>query len=166
MDATEEPSGQPLSFAPATPGLDLDGSQGFSECPLPLAPVPSETEEGGSSSVADSDVLAVAGALAEESDEQPEGFIVSISKQGLHRCLHFFGSCFRVPGVHYKEFRVIGAIMPSDYDIDSRCTDCFPGDGLVVRKLGKFDQSEEESFSTCSSSSSSLPVAKKACPSP
>ena len=166
VDAAEEPSGQPLSFAPVTPGLDLEGSQGFSECPLPLAPVPSETEDAGSSSVADSDVLALAGALAEESDEQPEGFIVSISKQGLHRCLHFFGSCFRVPGVHYKEFRVIGAIMPSDYDIDSRCTDCFPGDGLVVRKLGKFDQSEEESFSTCSSSSSSLPLAKKACPSP
>ena len=165
-DTTEAPSGHPLSFAPSSPGeapvstfADLGALHGS----VPVTPV---TEDGGSSSAADSDVLAVAGALAAEPDEMPAGFIVSISKQGLHRCLHFFGSCFRVPGVHYKEFRVIGAIMPSDYDIDSRCTDCFPGDGLVVRKLGKFEQSEEESFSTSSSSSSSLPEAKKACPSP
>lgn len=39
-----------------------------------------------------------------------------------------------------KEFRVVGGLMPSEFDIDSRCPDCFPGDGLVVRTAGKFEQ--------------------------
>ena len=93
-----------------------------------------------------------------EPDEKPHGFIVSIAKGGLHRKLHFYGACYRLPGIHYKNFRILGELMPSEYDMDSKCLDCFPGEKFEAEGGGKeaktqFLDSEEESFSTASSSS-------------
>ena len=65
------------------------------------------------------------------------------------------GSCFRVPGVHYQNFRILGDLMPGEHEVDAKCLQCFPGDRLTVPKKDDFVGSEEESFSTCSSSSSS-----------
>ena len=85
-------------------------------------------------------------AMGEVVEPPPFGFVVSISRRGLHRKLHFVGSCFRVPEVHYKDFNVHGEPMPSELDIDSRCVTCFLAGGPVeVEGLEGF----------CSSSSSS-----------
>ena len=101
--------------------------------------------------------LEEATALAEEPDEVPHGFVVSIRKDDLHRKLHFLGSCFRKPGVHYRHFRILGDIMPSELDVDSKCAQCFPGERVPSDPdelpKSRFVDSEEETFSTSSSAS-------------
>ena len=52
----------------------------------------------------------------------------------------------------------MGEMMPSEYDMDSKCLDWFPGEKLEAEGGGReaktqFRDSEEETFSTASSSS-------------
>ena len=109
----------------------------------------------------DEEALDESARLAAEPEVKPVGFVVSISKEGLHRKLHFIGACFRIPGVHYRNYRILGELMPSEYDIDSKCLDCFPGEKPAQAVVHEpFVASEEETFST-SSSSSVAPAAKR-----
>jgi hypothetical protein len=160
------PEGPPSTLVP--PGLDDEPALAellHDEPPWPIAAIP--LAEGQASDAGDGIVtptgpvpedLAEASRLAAVPDEKPHGFIVSIAKGGLHRKLHFFGACFRVPGIHYRHFRTLGELMPSEYDMDSKCLDCFPGNKLEADTGGRdaktrFLDSDEETFSTAFSSS-------------
>ena len=72
--------------------------------------------------------------MGEAVEPPPFGFVVSITRRGLHRKLHFWGSCYRLPGVHYTDFYVHGELMPSELDVDSRCGTCFSAGGPAVIK--------------------------------
>ena len=160
------PEGLPSTLAP--PGPDeapplagpLPDEHGW---PIPAIPLPEGLADGAGDGVvtptgpSDEVSLDEAARLAMEPDEKPHGFIVSIAKGGLHRRLHFYMACFRLPGVHYKNFRILGELMPSEYDMDSKCLDCLPGEKFETEGYKEtktqFVDSEEETLSTASSSS-------------
>ena len=73
---------------------------------------------------------------------KPLGFVVFITRRGFHRGLHFMGSCYRVPGVHYRDLHVHEDLLPGELDVDSRCETCFPAMAMV-------EDEEQEDF--CSS---------------
>ena len=108
--------------------VDREGDEALEEDGEDDLPEGDRANSGVATPVGPSDdaVLEEALQLAAEPDEKPKGFVVSISKEGLHRKLHFLGACFRKPGIHYNHFRILGELMPSAYDVGSKCTDCFP----------------------------------------
>ena len=69
---------------------------------------------------------------AHETDDchPSSGFVVAIVDRGKRRCLHFVGSCGKVPGEHYRLYECYGANMPDSADIDAKCKVCFPVDIL------------------------------------
>ena len=93
-------------------------------------------------------------------DEAPWGFVICMSRGGRHRRLHHVGSCWRVPGRHYKTFEVWGGIMPPLELLHSKCKDCFKVEEIVARQGPEEDESEGSSSSS-SSSGDSAPAAKK-----
>ena len=88
-----------------------------------------------------------AAAVAAAVPEPPRGFVVSKTKRGRFRRLHFLPACRLIPGVHYKEYDTWGAILPAEADVDAVCTRCLPGGLAAQRPL-------EEAVSSASSSSS------------
>ena len=82
----------------------------------------------------------------------PVGFVTAITKSGRtpagFRRLHLVGACWRVPGVHYKTFLRHGSREPAEYELDARCSDCFPRDAIAPA-------APDESCSDSSSSSTS-----------
>ena len=78
----------------------------------------------------------------------PSGFYV-ISKVGKasRRTLHKMGECYRVPGVHYADFEVIGSDPPEPERYHQVCKACFQGRGSAAaplrrRKLVEGSESE------------------------
>ena len=65
--------------------------------------------------------------------EEPAGYIVAISQRGRFRRLHFAGTCWRIPGLHYHKFEDYGDTVPTA--VHARCSDCFPSDSAAERKL-------------------------------
>jgi hypothetical protein len=105
---------------------------------------------------------AVAAQDAERAAPPPklEGFIVSRTRGGRHRSLHHYGSCWRIPGVHFKVYDIWGNLCPPEHEVDSKCRDCF---GAAKELEAKAPEAEGEESATSSSSSSSVgkPPAKK-----
>ena len=85
-------------------------------------------------------------------DEKPMGFVISKTRGGKCRRLHFVGGCFRVPGEHYRSFDSFGQDVPEQHLFDFRCRDCFPADKPSVQQQ---ERQEEVSASDDGSSSSS-----------
>ena len=97
--------------------------------------------------------VAEALALQDELDSpSPQGFVVSHTRGGHCRRLHFAGRCFRVPGEHYKQFRAYGQDYPAEHLYDLRCKDCFPAGKVAARAA---EEQELQSDSDGSSSSAS-----------
>ena len=100
-----------------------------------------------------------------EADRAPavpvQGYVISVTRGGRHRKLHHVGSCRCVPGVDHNEFEVYGDVMPSNAEVDSRCTWCF-GRGLVCETAPVEEESGAESLDSSSSSTVEKPAAKKA----
>ena len=65
----------------------------------------------------------------------PQGFVVSHTRGGHCRRLHFAGGCFRVPGEHYRQFRAYGQDYPAEHLFDLRCKDCFPAGKVAARAV-------------------------------
>ncbi|CAK9037827.1 DnaJ-like subfamily C member 17 [Durusdinium trenchii] len=65
---------------------------------------------------------------ADKGDEFPMGtFVLSVVGRSKARTLHVIGGCYRIPGVHYREYVVVGSERP---DIDPKqgeklCSTCF-----------------------------------------
>ena len=66
--------------------------------------------------------------------EPPTWFVVSKTKNGVCRRLHFVGGCFRMPGEHYKSYESFGQAIPPDEAFNVRCKDCFPAGTLQALK--------------------------------
>ena len=101
--------------------------------------------------------VAEALALQDEVPEvpTPEGFVVSRTRGGHCRRLHFMGGCFRIPGEHYRQFDSYGQQYPSPDLFDLRCKDCFPADRPAAR-------SEEAKAEACASDGSGSDSASSA----
>ena len=86
-------------------------------------------------------------------------YVLSVStKRGL-RTLHRVGWCFRIPGIHYRDYEVLGAALPEGAIFHRCCRNCWPGpEGGPAREedpvLADGELSPEAGGSTSSSSSS------------
>ena len=93
--------------------------------------------------------------LVEEKTVRPTGFVVSITRGGRCRRLHFAGGCWRIPGEHYGKFDDFGQVVPPESAYSHRCKDCFPA-GITTRTVEEAE-AEASGSSGSSSSSSSAP---------
>ena len=84
---------------------------------------------------------------------EPAGFVVSVTRGGLCRRLHFVGGCFRVPGEHYKRFHDLGQRAPEEHEYDLRCKDCFPA-GCAIAQVEEAVAEMSASDGSASSESS------------
>ena len=89
----------------------------------------------------------------------PPGYVVSITKGGRFRRLHYLGGCHRRPGQHFKEWTAYGLELPPLAQVDARCSDCFPGDKAKLQKKSEVPEEDFASDSASSSSSSSSEAA-------
>ena len=118
-------------------------------------PVGAPTAEGDGP-VEPSEVVA---AVAEQAVAPvPHGYVVSLTKRGKCRRLHFLRDCWLVPGHHYKEFEIWGERLPAEADITCVCSHCMPL-GRHDAELGLALDSGEQSSS---SSGDEGPAPKKA----
>ena len=97
-------------------------------------------------------------ALVEEMMEDPGGmpvttgtYVLSVVGRTRRRTLHQGGACYRIPGVHYKEFLVVGDSRPSLEAGERLCTSCF---GKQQKAFAEAEASDVQSVSASSMSSS------------
>ena len=106
--------------------------------------------------VAAADPAEVQAALANlepASRPPPQGFIVSITRGGKMRRLHFAGGCSRIPGEHYREWLDMGQNLPAPHLYTTRCLNCFPEDKRTAEISAEpLESSSDESSSSTSSS--------------
>ena len=78
-------------------------------------------------------------------DDKPAmgDFIVSL-RRGFRR-LHRTGDCHLVPGVDYKDFRVLGSSRPSCEHYDAACKFCFKLDDALAMESSSGDTSSSNS---------------------
>ena len=83
-------------------------------------------------------------------------FVLSIVGRTKRRTLHRVGSCYRKPGIHYKEFLVVGDNRPVLEAGERLCSSCFGRkDKLVAEAASEAAQvSDGQSVSSVSSSTS------------
>ena len=55
------------------------------------------------------------------------GFVISETREGRFRRVHFMSDCCRVPGEHYRVFEDWGQTCPEAADFHARCEDRPPG---------------------------------------
>ena len=65
-------------------------------------------------------------------DKAPHGYVVAIAGSSRRRRLHQVGRCWRVPGLHYKEFEVFGDTLPAAEDYHLICHQCWPAAGAQL----------------------------------
>ena len=162
-----------VSEAGAATQMEILHFADFSKLPTPLAAitrdgqveehqeeisagdgVPLETElleaEPPEEQMSEGDIERTAAELEPDELPPPQGFVISITRGGRFRRLHFAGGCWRKPGEHYKYFVDCGQRCPSPHEVDARCADCFPAEKPEVK-----DPDDDSASETSSSSSSS-----------
>ncbi len=83
---------------------------------------------------------AVAGQVDQASGSNPrlpsdaKGYVVSISKKTGYRRLHALGRCYRVPGVDYAQFELLGEEPPAERLYDGYCAQCWKAGSAVPLK--------------------------------
>ena len=75
--------------------------------------------------------------------------ILSIVGRSKKRTLHVIGGCYRVPGVDYRDFVVVGDVRPQLAEGERLCAVCFNSKEKAAVESG----AEEEGMSSGSSSS-------------
>jgi hypothetical protein len=79
-------------------------------------------------------------------------YIVSVTeKQGFRR-LHQLGRCFRIPGVHYTQWEVLGLERPETSEYEDYCKNCWPQKKARTSRQGSSGSSSSDSSSGSSSS--------------
>ena len=92
---------------------------------------------------------------------RPTGFVVSITRGGRCRRLHFAGGCWRIPGEHSGKFDDFGQVVPPESAYSHRCKDCFPA-GITTRTVEQAEAETSGSSGSSSSSSSAPRLAEEA----
>jgi len=98
-------------------------------------------------------------------------YLVSIQGKSGFRRLHLVGACFRVPGVDYLQYELLGQNLPATSTYHASCRNCWP-EGLPSEDR----EVSEETTSSASSSASEedevrairrrlVPVSEEATPS-
>jgi len=135
--------------APTTPACSL-GSLDDRASPSGVA-APSPMEAAG-------DLLDLAEQLMVEPDAQlpvSKGtFVLSVVGRSKRRTLHQVGSCYRQPGVHYKEYLVVGDVRPVLEKGERLCISCFGKRDQVATQVGVINGDSSDSASSVSSSTS------------
>ena len=67
-------------------------------------------------------------------------YVVSITGHKRLRRLHLMGACFRVPGIHFGEFEVLGSEAPSPDLYDAICKSCWNDE----EEVGEAEDSADE----------------------
>ncbi len=120
--------------------------------------------ESGEKDEANAEVTSMAGSAVEPFDfeeleaesEQPLSvvgmgtFVMSIVGRSKKRTLHRVGSCYRIPGVDYRDYVVIGDDRPTLIQGEKLCGSCFRKEDKAV------SESEAEMVPSSESSSSDL----------
>jgi hypothetical protein len=108
------------------------------------------SDQGGDTEVATSE-----GEDKEKDNQVPTGwYVVSLRGRTSKRCLHKVGRCYRVPGLDYKRYEVLGATIPENAAVDHYCRKCW-STGLPTAHGSR--SSSPSTSSSCSSSSSGAP---------
>jgi hypothetical protein len=122
---------------------------------------PREDELTAENDEAEMDLAKLADQLVEDELAKPAGFVISVTRGGACRRLHFAGGCWRNAGEHYRRFIDYGQAPPAEEAYTHRCKDCFPAGRPAVAAA------EAEIEASCSSgSSSSASSGASAAPSP
>ena len=85
-------------------------------------------------------------------------YVVSMVGRGSRKTLHKVGECYRLPGVHFKKYEVLGELMPEAGEYHAVCKVCFPKSGGqalvdVERGAGADDDTSGEDISSSDSGS-------------
>ena len=142
----------------------LDGSDEEEAGGMDTSPVASLDEVGLASPLALEDAEEAKPAVSEGLVDlevgtlpiSPGTFVLSVVGRSKRRTLHCVGSCYRRPGIHYKDFLVIGDNRPQLEAGERLCTSCFgKQDKLVAESAGDAGGlSDGQSGSSVSSSTS------------
>ena len=116
-------------------------------------------EVGASSpAAAAEEVLELARQLMDDDGEEPSvskgTFVLSVVGRSKRRTLHQIGACYRKPGVHYKEYLVIGDARPVLEKGERLCISCFGKRDQIASEIGLGAGSDDDSGSSLSSSTS------------
>ena len=130
------------------------GGPASAAAPLALA------EDDALNEVLPADKFQEALAALEDPPPPSAGFVTAITKRGKHRKLHFVQSCPFAPGVHYKEWKSHGDLLPGSEEYDSVCGRCLPGGTAALEELPEV--SSEISLSSSSSDGEEEPPPKRA----
>ena len=106
----EQASRAALAPAPEAPALD-EGNQGDDDDEHDDSDDSDEEAEEEPMEVAplDSHEVKLAAEQILPPPPPPQGFVVSVSRRGKLRRLHLVEACRLTPGVHYKDYEVLGA---------------------------------------------------------
>ncbi len=67
-----------------------------------------------------------------------KGYVVSISKKTGYRRLHALGRCYRVPGIDYGQFELLGEDPPPERLYDGYCAQCWKsGTSVPLRPVAE-----------------------------
>ena len=62
--------------------------------------------------------------VAHQQDE-PKGYVICITNKTSTRRLHLLGACWRIPGISYRQFELMGEEMPDPQQYNAICGDCW-----------------------------------------
>ena len=87
-----------------------------------------DTQDGDAQTGPSAAVIEAKEDLESAGHRDPEGldYVASISEKKGLMTLHRIGWCYRVPGVHYRRFKLFGSEMPEEGCFDSYCGKCWP----------------------------------------
>ena len=95
--------------------------------------------------------------LGGDGAEQPVSagtFVLSVVGRSKRRTLHQVGACYRKPGIHYKEYLVVGDVRPILEPGERLCVSCFGRRDQAASEIGVVVGSDSDSGSSISSSTS------------
>ena len=138
-----EPEPTTPAGSPPGPGADL-APEDVLEAPSPLEAADEVLEFAGQMMVDDQAELPVSKGT----------FVLSVVGRSKRRTLHQVGSCYRRPGVHYKEYLIVGDSRPVLERGERLCISCFGKRDQVASEVGVVDGDGSESDSSVSSSTS------------
>ena len=78
-------------------------------------------------------------------------YVMSVVGRSKRRTLHVVGGCYRVPGIDYKDFVVIGDTRPELEGGERACGTCFGAKDKVVSEAEQIPSSESSSSDFVSS---------------
>ena len=94
-------------------------------------------------------------------DATPHGYVVAIAGSSRRRRLHQVGRCWRVPGLHYRDFEVFWDVLPPAEAYHLICHQCWPAAGAQLalqdeqRRGASTPKAASRSSSSATSSASS-----------